>query len=145
MLPHHVESLTDYCEWLQQLVTNAGGHFENETLLVEPLVDAAGRERAYIFPVQRVLFWSDESFLAIRMFLTDELDLTDYSFHYMTSHRRVIWRKDNVHGGRSGGRPHLHLPPESGRHRRFGEVDLEEALGEVSDYQRDGRLPRPRR
>lgn len=79
------------------------------------------------------------------MFLTAELDLTDYSFHYMTSHQRVIWRKDNVHGGRRARRPHLHLPPETGRHRRYDDVDLAEALGEVADYQRDGRLPRPSR
>lgn len=145
MLPHHVESIADYCEWLEQLVTNAGGYFEDDTLLLEPLVDATGQERAFHFPVQRVLFWADGSFLAVRMFLTDDLDLTDFSFHYMTAHGRVIWRKDNVHGGRGGRRPHLHLPPEHSRHRRFGDVDLEEALGEVSDYQRDGRLPRPSR
>ena len=145
MLPHHVESLADYCEWLEQIVTNAGGYFEDDTLLVEPLVDASGIELAYNFPVQRVLFWADGSFLTVRMFLTADLDMTDYSFHYMTSHRLLIWRKDNVHGGRSGRRPHLHLPPERRRHRRFGEVDLEEALAEVSDYQRDGRLPRPSR
>jgi hypothetical protein len=143
--PHHVKSIQDFFAWIEQLVENAGAYFEDDTLIVEPLVDASGVERAYNIPRQTVLFWSDSAVLSVRMYLNENLDLTSYGFHYMTSQRRLIWRKDNVDGGRRGLRPHLHLPPETRRHRRFTAVDLEEALTEVQDYQRDGRLPRPSR
>jgi hypothetical protein len=144
LLDDWVESLSEYFDWVEQVVVAHGGYFPDDTLFVEPVVDRWGEVRAHRFPLQRVRFWADGSILAWRMYVTEALVVTDYSFHYMTGeHGRQIWRKDNVHGG--GRRPHLHIPPQHRRHRRFGEVDLEEALQEVTDYLVDGTLPAPLR
>lgn len=57
----------------------------------------------------------------------------------------LIWRKDNVHRHRGHrDRAHIHLRPLAPHHADpFRDVDSDEALGEVLEYQHRGIVPTP--
>jgi hypothetical protein len=136
-LPFHVRSLTDYWLWQEQLINDAGGWVrETKTLLVQAIQETLdGEPRVVKFPPQFVDF-GDGSALFFALTVNADMEVSRYSFHFMSKDKVVIWRKDNAHEQHG---EHIHRgknDPEP-----FEPVDLEEALKEATDFIRDGKLP----
>ena len=135
MPPGYVRNLDDYWLWLEQLIAASGGYLDDDTLFVSPLEDAQGEVRGIRIRQQRLNFWND-TFLAFALVLNEDLEQVKYSYHYQRRGGALIFRKDNIHVYRGQEmRPHVHR--DAARPyvaEPFSEVDLEEALAEVSEH-----------
>jgi len=109
--PGHVRTLDDYGVWLKQLIAASGGFLDEDTLFVYPLVDAAGDIKGLRVRQQRINFW-DDTFLAFALVVSEDLEQTKYSFHYLRRGGPMIFRNDNAHAHPGHAEaPHIHRDP----------------------------------
>jgi hypothetical protein len=142
--PAHVTDLEAYQTWLDQIIDESGGHLEPFVLVVEQELDEDDRATLLVVPPQRLTFW--DGTVLVMSFVVDEYrTVVKYTFHYMREDGTLIWRKDNVHRHR-GHRDQAHLHRRPGQDHfaeSYRDVDPDEALGEVREYQHTGAIPVP--
>lgn len=140
-VPPWVRELPEYWDWLDRLVIESGGYLDHPALVVRPLVRRDGSWAGVIVETQRVHF-HDGTFLSFHVVATDDFQLDSYSFHLQFDDDRLIWRKDNSPGHDELGQlEHIHRESEEKESEPFPEVDLEEALDEVGQWQADQTMP----
>jgi hypothetical protein len=135
--PYHVRNLQDYWLWLDQLLAGRGGYLEpGPHLVVELLADWSGEPVGLTVPRQRLVF-HDDTFLSFELTVSDELEPTDYNFHFQDGDE-FVWRKD-MHPGHEpevGTLEHIHdNPRDEDAVSPFKVVELDEALDQVAGYQ----------
>jgi hypothetical protein len=136
--PAHVQTLQDYWLWLDEQIGGSGGYLDEESwLAVELPIDVLGNPSAVRVRKQRLRF-HDETFLDIRLVVNSSLEPEDYSFHFQRAAGELIWRKDKHPGHEAviGQLEHIHDDPlDPNRVRPFREVELDEAISQVWEYQ----------
>jgi hypothetical protein len=141
-VPPWVRNVPGYWDWLDRLIIESAGYLDLPALVARPLVRVDGSWAGVVVETQRVHF-HDGTFLSFHVVATEDFQLDSYSFHFQFDDGRLIWRKDNSPGHEEevGQLEHIHRESEDKEPEPFPEVDLEEALEEVRQWQADRTMP----
>jgi hypothetical protein len=134
--PGYVRNLEDYWAWLDQLIDGSGGALDGPGLEIQALLHETDDTLVGLdVPRQRLRFPLG-TFLEIRLRVNQDLVAEAYTFHYQWFSGELIWRKDKHPGHEHlGGQEHIHrVPHDPHRADPYHEVDLEEALHQVSGH-----------
>jgi Family of unknown function (DUF6516) len=133
MRPRWVRSLDDYWSWFAEQVAYSGGQLEGDSLIAEVVEDPDTKERVTLLLGEQRLTFPDGSWLDFSLIVDQDLEVTNYRFHYATSGNKLLWRLDR-HEGHKDMLSHIHLP--DGRREPHGEVEIDEVLDKIDEHLR---------
>ena len=141
MPPFHIKDEFDYALWVEKTIESAGAFVEGQ-LLYEAIEIAEEVFAGVVIRKHRAKF-ADGSILTFSIFVNSELEAENYSFDFRLG-EALVWRKDRHpgHESETGGEEHVHRGPGGEDYPDdFPGVEIDEVVGEILDFQRDGSLP----
>lgn len=141
MPPFHIKDEFDYALWVEKTIESAGAFIEGQ--LVYEAIEIAQEVFAGVVIGKHFAKFADGSVLKFNMFVNSDLEPERYSFDYRLR-GDLVWRKDRHtgHESETGSQEHIHIGPgEESIPTAFPAVEIDEVVGEILDFQRDGTLP----